>query len=174
MIDRSHVEALLATCGVTVPAIVGIRGPDGNNLTGVFDDRLCIITVTDFKVFTGNTDPSKMHPNVAVLRPGVWHYKQGIHGLSRPVDLQYHAFVQAAPVTVDRANGKQDDSGYFGINIHRGGRYTTSSEGCQTVHATEWPEFKAMGYAAMDAAGVDTIPYVLVEGPLNADSAPGI
>ncbi len=174
MIDRAHVDALLASCGVTTPAIVGIRGPNGDNHIGVFDDVFCIVTRTDFKQFIGNTDPSVMHPNVAILRPGIWHYQQGIHGLSHPVERQYWALVQAEPVIVDRANGKQADTGFFGINIHRGGQNTTSSEGCQTIHADQWPEFKTMAYAAMNDAGVKTIPYVLVEGPLNADSAPGI
>jgi lysozyme len=49
------------------------------------------------------------------------------------------------------------------INLHKGGTRTTSSEGCQTIHPSQWPAFVALVYSEMDRAGQKTIPYLLVE-----------
>ena len=65
------------------------------------------------------------------------------------------------------------DTGYFGVNIHRGGTSTTSSEGCQTLPPAQWPAFIA---AAQDQARRVqggkwkrvTIPYALIEGAQRA------
>jgi hypothetical protein len=172
MITREAAYGLLAACKLTTPAIIGIRGSNDMNKIGVFDDTICLVTPTEFSTCVGNTDPSKVYPRVAVLRPGIWWYRKGIHGIDKPKDQQYMAFVQAAPVVVDRHQGIQGDTGYFGINIHRGGNNTTSSAGCQTIHAPDWETFRARAYAAMEAAGVEKIPYVLVEAPVNADNIP--
>ena len=64
--------------------------------------------------------------------------------LGRP--LPYHALIQSGPVTVLRDGATEpetirDPDRYPMINIHRGGRNTTSSEGCQTIFPDYWSEF---------------------------------
>jgi lysozyme len=52
--------------------------------------------------------------------------------------------------------------GGIAINIHRGSRTTTSSEGCQTIHPTQWLPFQVLTYAEMDRHKQTRIPYVLL------------
>lgn len=139
-------------------AVVAIRGyyrdtmgVPGVNDRGIYDDAFIVVSPSVHASFNGNTDPSVYRPGIATLKPGVWRYKPGIHGLSRPPALQYPAFVQAAEVTVLRdpngvAHGHPDeqpteDTGWFGINLHRGGIETTSSLGCLTVPPMQWDSF---------------------------------
>lgn len=137
-------------------AVVAIRGyylnsmgnPSKND-RGIYDDAFFVVErinepVSNWIVrrYNGNTDPSLHREGIANLAPGNWRYKIGIHGLSKPKSRQYWACVQAAPVTVVR-DGGATETGYFGINIHRGGSSGTSSLGCQTIPPTQWPSFYA-------------------------------
>jgi lysozyme len=101
-----------------------------------------------FAAFNANTDPSRYRKGqgkgagkgMASLKLGVYR----AHNLGKHKG-QYEALIQTGgPVTVIRdGNPPYEDSGYFGINIHKGGFNTTSSEGCQTIHPTQWPSFIA-------------------------------
>ena len=103
---------------------------------------------------------------MASLKPGLWPvYRFGLHGKS-----QYFALCQTGgKVTVVR-DGEPDyeDTGYFGINIHRGGYNTTSSLGCQTIHPTQWDSFislvkdQAQRLRGADWKGT-SVTYALVE-----------
>lgn len=167
-ITRAEVEKLLARNRVERDvALVGIRGyylntlgAPGQNDRGIYDDAICVISQQAFVTFNANVDPSVHRRAIAVLQPGVWLYKLGIHGLSRPKSQQYRALVQAAPVTVLR-DGVGADSGWFGINIHRGGNTTTSSLGCQTLPPPQWPAFIALVESEMKRCSQTTIPYLL-------------
>lgn len=113
--------------------LLGVRGyyqdtmgAVGKNDRGIYDDAIFLVTPTGYAAFNANTDPSVTRTGVAVLKPGLWLYKIGIHGLNKPKPKRYKALVQAAPVTVTR-DGQGDDTGWFGINIHRGSETTTSS-----------------------------------------------
>lgn len=157
--------------------IVGIRGyyrdtmgKVGANDRGLYDDALFIVAPgRHFSAWNANTDPSRARQGegtgakkgMAVLKPGLWRaHRFGLH------KGQYRALIQiGGKVTVTRdGNPPYDDTGFFGINIHRGGYNTTSSEGCQTVHPDQWAGFigkvdelvKALGL------GATTIPYALV------------
>ena len=169
-LSRAEVAAILADHRITdAVAIVARRGyyrdtmgEPGANDRGIYDDAIFLISRYLFASFNGNTDPSIARPSVAVLKPGVWRYKLGIHGLSRPASQRYKALVQAAPVTVHR-DGAGDDTGWFGINIHRGSRTTTSSLGCQTIVPDQWPAFIALVEQELKRAGQTVVPYVLTE-----------
>lgn len=162
---------------VTRPVLLGVRGyyrdtmgQPGENDIGVFDDAILLVTPTAFQSWNANTDPSRLYPNVATLKPGVWLYRIGTHNISKDVSRQYEALVQAANVTVSRAPDppthpkRWDDTGLFGINIHSGADLSTTSAGCQTIYRPQWKEFIATVKGAMQAAHRRTIEYVLTEG----------
>jgi|SRR5579859_1060380 len=176
--------------------LLGIRGfldPPAGNKRGIYDDAIFLVTPAGCLGFNANTDPSIDRKGIAVLQPGTYQYRQGLHGihhlnLQDPDDkalfdklnatkrdlppipgriLPYWAFRQAAPVTVlrDGASAPEtitDPNNWPWIDIHEGGINTTSSEGCQTIVRDQWAELKEKGYAAMDAAGLKTIDYILV------------
>ena len=176
--------------------LLGIRGflePGADNKRGIYDDAIFLVTPEECLGFNANTDPSITRKGIAVLQPGKYSYKQGLHGIHHlnmadagdkalydklittgrdlePIPgriLPYHAFRQAAPVTVLRDGAlttetKTDPDQWPWIDIHRGGYNTTSSEGCQTIFPDQWPEIKEKGYAAMNAAGLQIIHYFLV------------
>lgn len=169
-LTRKEAQSYLKGCGIGPNEVVllGIRGyylnsmgAAGKNDRGIYDDALCIIGPECFVAFNGNTDPSVYRKGVAVLKTGVWQYKPGQHGITfnRP-GYPYPAFVQAASVTVVR-DQKGDDTGWFGINIHRGSNATTSSLGCQTVPPAQWEAFRALLNDQLKRASQKTFKYVL-------------
>jgi len=178
---RGLIEAIIAdqwrhTGAVgAIPAVclVGVRGyysetfaPAGNNRS-VYDDALFIVGPETFAAWNANTDPSAWKPKVATLKTGIHWYRPGKHGISRPGG-GYPAFRPATkneelPVTRDGASVPWPG---VAINIHRGGRNTTSSEGCQTIPPDQWDAFHAVLMRELKAAGQKTFPYVLVDGPI--------
>ena len=164
--------------------VVGVRGyyrdslgAVGANDRGIYDDALFLVSESHFSAYNANTDPSRKRAGagsgrgkgMARLNPGVWVvYRFDIHG-SRS-DPHFALCQRGGPVEVTR-DGRPDylDRGYFGINIHRGGRSGTSSEGCQTVHPSQWSGFIN---AAVDQAKrfhgrkwqTTNLPYVLLDG----------
>jgi len=167
---REETLRLVRAAGVTdAVALLGVRGyyrdtmgTPGVNDRGLYDDAIFLVSPEAHVAFTANTDPSVFRPGIASLVPGVWRYKIGTHGLSRPKPQRYPALVQAAPVTVARDGGARE-TGWFGINIHRGSRHSTSSEGCQTIWPEQWEAFMACVRAELKRAGQPAIPYVLLE-----------
>lgn len=164
--------------------VVGVRGyyrdtlgAVGRNDRAMYDDALFIVSDDAFVAFNGNTDPSGYRKGkgagagkgMASLEPGLWPvYRFDLH------QGKYLALCQrAGRVTVMRdGDPPYADTGMFGINIHRGGVNGTSSEGCQTVPAAQWPAFIATAQdQAKRAYGADwkgeTITYVLLDGPVG-------
>lgn len=166
---REETDKILRSHDITDGfALLGVRGyflktmgDATKNDRGIYDDAIMLITPTTYTTFNANVDPSVFRPGIATLKPGVWRYKVGIHGLSRPKDRQYTALVQAAPVAVVRDGGKEE-SGYFGINIHRGSNTMTSSLGCQTIPPPQWGAFIALVSQEIKRHGRKDIPYVLI------------
>jgi hypothetical protein len=157
-------------------------GVTGQNDINIYDDAACIVTPERCIPYNFNTDPSVKKPGEATLDLGRWLYKLGIHGLTRPKDQQYEALVQAATVDVHREgtaghfapNTYDSQYGYhrgggiwkgmFGINIHRGGEFTsTGSAGCQTVFKPQWGDFIEKVKATMEFYKLTVIPYILTE-----------
>lgn len=136
-------------------------GRVGKNDIGIYDDAgVWISRDGGFATFNFNTDPSRYYKNVATLDYGVWEYKKGKHGISRPGG-GYWAFRQAGPVYVRRW---QPDGSFkrmiLGdtINVHAGGENGTSSAGCQTTPKKQFPAFKEYGYMLIDRAEIKTFP----------------
>lgn len=164
---------------VTRPFLLGMRGyfrdsmgKVGVNDRGIYDDAIFLNSQFGYYAFWANTDPSKYRngsgtgagKGMAVLNAGLWKYTLGIHGLSKPKERQYEALIQADKVAVTRdGNPPYQDTGWFGINIHKGGYNTTSSEGCQTIHPDQWGQFIVSTKSAMRDSAVKTIPYLLIE-----------
>lgn len=51
------------------------------NEINIYDDAIFLITPEEVTGFNFNTDPSKEKPGMAVMQPGVYKYKKGLHGL---------------------------------------------------------------------------------------------
>lgn len=172
-LTRSQVVAKLPK-EANVPCIVGMRGffkdemgRKGVNDRGIYDDAIFIIEPNLMYSFNANTDPSrhgmnnKIGKGLANLKAGIYEYKVGIHGVSKEKSKQYEALVQEEPVTIKRDVSNSEHSGFFGINIHKGGYNTTSSEGCQTIHPDQWQEFMHLVKAFFPSG--KNIQYILIE-----------
>lgn len=169
------IEANKKAIGKDAVILIGVRGyyqdsmgVKGKNDRGIFDDAFFWLnTATGFIAsYNGNCDPSAYRKGkgrgsekgMASLKAGVWRYQTGLH-------RGYAAFRQAEAVTVvrDGTAGNYEDTGWFGINIHRGGVSGTSSLGCQTVPVSQWDDFKQTGYKLLKDAKQKTFCYILIE-----------
>jgi len=172
-LTRSQVIAKLPS-GYKVPCIVGMRGyfkdemgRKAVNDRGIYDDAIFIIEPNLMYSFNANTDPSrhgmnnKIGKGLASLKAGTYEYKIGIHGVSKEKSKQYEALIQEEKVTVQRDVTNTEHTGFFGINIHKGGFNSTSSEGCQTIHPSQWDEFMSL-VKTFFPSGKD-IQYILIE-----------
>jgi hypothetical protein len=184
-LTRDQVVARMIAAGVD-PAmhpliLVGLRayyrdtmGAAGRNDRGIYDDAFALVGPGFYRTFNGNTDPSRYRKGkgtgagkgMACLQPGF--YRSHMFGLHKG----YEALIQTGgEVTVWRDGERVFvDTGYFGINIHRGGYTTTGSEGCQTVPPDQWPEFidaaQQLGKAVHGSAWRKAVvPYLLLEEP---------
>jgi lysozyme len=171
-IERKTTEKLLASRKVSDPVcLVGIRGyyrdsmgAVGKQDRGIYDDAIILVSPNVHAAFNANVDPAAYGRNprngkgFASLKPGVYRYKLGKHGLRS--GNPYRALVQGSSVTVSRDGGK-DETGWFGINIHRGGRRATDSEGCQTIPPAQWPAFIMLVETEMKRNNAKTLSYVL-------------
>lgn len=168
--SREATEAILEKHGVKdACALVGVRGyylhtigdPEKNDI-GVYDDAIFLIAPEFYCSFNANTDPALYNRGTAILCAGLYRYKLGIHGLSKPEHRRYRALVQSEHVLVNRVGGQQE-RGFFGINIHRGGQINVGSEGCQTIIASQWDAFIESVQDQMRRNNQRTIPYLLIE-----------
>jgi lysozyme len=182
-LSTAELEAMLAPLDIDrsrYPVIVvGIRayyqdtmGAPSVNDRGIYDDAIFLHTPSVTAAFNGNTDPSRYKKGsgtgsakgMASLDPGVWY----AHRFDKH-NGKYLALCQrVAEVTVTRdGDPPYQDTGMFGINIHKGGYNTTSSLGCQTIHPDQWESFISMAadqakryFGARWAQSV--VPYVLL------------
>ncbi len=159
--------------------VIGIRGyymdtmgEPGANDRGLYDDAIILHSANVTANFNGNTDPSSFRrgrgtgegKGMASLKPGFWPvYRFAQHR------GKYLALCQrAGEVTVIRdGSPSYEDTGEFGINIHRGAESTTSSLGCQTVPPDQWVAFISLAVSEAkrlfgSAWQESTIPYLLI------------
>jgi lysozyme len=166
------VTQLIAKAKLTdTVVLVGIRGyyrdtmgKPGTNDRGIYDDALFIVAPSHFTAWNGNTDPSAFRKGIASLVPGVHRYRPGNHGISRPGG-GYPAF---RPATKDEAlpvsrDGVVNPSPGIAINIHKGSRTSTSSEGCQTIPPQQWDGFYTALKGQLKQHSQTTFPYLLVD-----------
>lgn len=178
---REQIAAFGVDRGVHPVVVVGIRGyykdtmgAPGVNDRGIYDDALFLDSPDAFVAFNGNTDPSAYragqgtgaNKGMASLNPGLWY----AHGFGQHKGKYLALCQRLGEVTVTRdGNPPYTDTGYFGINIHKGGYQTTSSEGCQTIHPDQWNGFislvtdQAKRYHGTRWDKV-VIPYLLIDG----------
>jgi len=173
-LTRDRAEAFLAAIDPLAAkqsvVILGIRGyfsrsfgAPGND-RAVYDDACFLWTralSTEWRSYNFNTDPSAYQAGIATLCTGTWKYQVGIHGLNKPPSRRYTALVQAGEVTVSRDGEATKETGWFGINIHRGGLLGTSSLGCQTIPPEQWADFISTVQIGLLQARQKIIPYVL-------------
>ncbi len=166
VLDNAKIRATIERLGYP-PAepgrlhLLGVRGaiPAGASRLATTENRIdlwndsigCFGTVLRF--FTATTDPgafySRNPTNVkgcAHLVNGCWLYQKGLH-------KKLPALVQAAKVTVRRDRdrdgtaepGEPYDTGFFGIDVHRGGSARNPvgkwSAGCQVLAREGWGAF---------------------------------
>ena len=171
--SAAKTAAIIAANNVTdAICLVGIRGyykdsmgKPGINDIGIYDDAMFVVGPDCHVAFNANTDPSVHKPSIATLLPGVYSYTKGMHGLNRK---PYRALRQASDVQVYRDGHPgviftDNPKNRFWINIHKGSRNSTSSEGCQTIWPDQWESFIALAYRLMDEQKTKVIKYILVE-----------
>lgn len=171
-LEGKGIGAIIRELGPDRPFLIGIRGyykdsmgVRNENDIGIYDDAMILTSPSAYASFNANVDPSIKKPKVAVLVPGLYRYTKGVHNKTKEKRRQYPALVQASDVTVMRYGVTEPDTGWFGINIHKGSLYTTSSLGCQTIYPKQWDSFIALTYGEMSRYGengTDYIDYILV------------
>lgn len=179
IIDKLIEQKLWTNRTLTKMCVVGIRGFHSDmgkkdvNDRGIYDDVIAVLSPDQFRVFSGNTDPSRFREGVAMLvAPQTIRYISGYHGYGRKSG--HAAFRQDSNVIVKRdggvGNGKalgnglftDSESNRFWTNLHRGGVNTTSSEGCQTITNNQWSEFHSLVHKQMDKYNQDSFKYYLI------------
>lgn len=173
---KADVEKILKAKGIDRKAfpvcVLAVRGyylnsmgKKGENDRGIYDDAVFVDSPTLFVSCNWNTDPSSYRKGrgkgsqkgMASLKVGVWDYQIGPHKGKSP------ACRQAQAVTVVR-DGSPDyeDTGWFGINHHWGGR-GTSSLGCQTAPPNQWPSYINPLVAELKRYSQKVFKYVLID-----------
>ena len=162
--------------------LVGIRDfykSEENDATeegkiGIYNDAIIVYGPSVFAAYRANTDSSvkrRKTPTlfgVPKLEPGVYFAHK--FDTYRGKKAKYPAICQKlGPVSIIRDGETLIQSGYFGIDIVKGAVGTTSQEGCQTIHPTQWDSFYQLAKdQAMRVYGgqwlKQIVPYVLIEG----------
>lgn len=177
-VKKSVIDKILKNKGIDTKKhpmlIIGVRGyflntmgEKATNDRGIYDDAIIIYTPNVYATFNANVDPSVRYKvGRAVLKKGFYlAHKFDIH---RGTQSQYPAICQRlANVTVVR-DGQGEHTGMFGINIHKGGNTTTSSEGCQTLPPTQWDAFYQLAKSEWVRAygknwNKTVVPYLLLD-----------
>jgi len=129
-------------------------------------------------------DPKRaLNPDgVAIMQPGVYSYKIGIHKKGSPTE--HEALIQDGKMNIERFSagtntistyepGNEDTSDEYGINIHRGSKgpgvcVGPYSAGCQVfANGSDFDKFMATIKASADNAG--KFLYVLIENDKLSD-----
>lgn len=154
--------------------IVGIRSKA--NEPNKFDDLIGLVQGGEVKWYTGTTNPGTFWLNNPINSLGTAVLKCGQYVDTYTIGLhkgKYTALVQSKKVTVFRDNDKdsiaeeqgKEDTGLFGINIHRANELTDStnidkwSAGCQVLNSSK--QFKELIQACLKS-GKKSFTYTLL------------
>ena len=162
--------------------IIGIRSQ--NRRPGLFDDEICVCYKEGFdwieERYKATTDPSmEQHKDpdnpkgVAILKPGQY---RGVYKIDKHAGKYYALCQRGAEVTVYRDNNLNErtdyineESGYFGINLHRAhpNKIVQStraySHGCQVIQNPA-DFMRLMGLARLQIGiGYESFTYTLIE-----------
>jgi lysozyme len=175
-LPKQTAERYLLINGVDIRrdvALLGIRGyyldsmgARAKNDIGIYDDAFFIVGPEVYVSFNANTDPSRHRHGIATLLPGVYPYRKGRHGISRgPGYPALRPATTGERLPVSRIGEARVPSARAGvaINIHKGSRNSTSSEGCQTIHPSQWESFIFTVYDQMKRHNQTRIQYCLLE-----------
>lgn len=149
--EIEKIKAQFTELGYKWPAfhIVGIRS--ATNLPNKFDDLIGLVNGNEVKWYTATTNPGTFWLNSPINSLGTAVLKCGQYVDTWAIGLhqgKYTALKQAKKVTVYRDADKDsiaeeqgnEDTGMFGINIHRANESTESrnidkwSAGCQVLN----------------------------------------
>lgn len=157
-LSSTDVRKIAQAMGVEIPkhgkvALLHIRdyyldsiGKPGKGDRNTYDDASWIILADRCLAFNFSTDPSAHKRGMATLVSPISWIIPGKHKILSAKG--YAAFRQFKNVKVLR-DDLGTETGYFGINLHRGGLLGTSSEGCLTVPALQWKEYRDTVYKAL-------------------------
>lgn len=172
--ETDKLAARFFTSEIPKVLVIGIRGyfrdsvgKAGQNDLGVWDDAVLVYeNGTLRKTFNGNTDPSKVNADLAMLDTGIYQFYKGIH---RSRISAFRAYPEGVRLKCKRQNSKGVwyESWCSAINFHDGGLNDTWSAGCQTVinqgvHR-QFIEFRTLVYSLMDASKLKTFTYLLID-----------
>lgn len=155
--------------------VVGIRSKA--NEPNKFDDLIGLVQGGEVKWYTGTTNPGTFWLNNPINSLGTAVLKAGQYVDTYTIGLhkgKYTALVQSKKVTVFRDNDKdsiaeeqgKEDTGLFGINIHRANELTEStnidkwSAGCQVLNSSK--QFKELIQACLKS-GKKSFTYTLLK-----------
>lgn len=139
-------------CVIMIPGYYGNLDDKPGNSRGIYDDAIVVLSPSTYATFNANSDPSafraktKNQQGMATLKPGIYPYRLGNHGISKPGG-GYPAFRPATPgerLPVWRDGDEDKDAYGVAINIHRGSYNGTSSAGCQTIYPEQWEAFYSL------------------------------
>jgi hypothetical protein len=138
-------------------AVLFVRGgSDGQNDYNKYDDECFVWTGTDeVKRYLANCDPTSSSTSKAQLvTENVYYFSPGKHHILSPAPRGYAAFRQYGDYVYSRIRQGRF-RGNVGINMHRGGEYTTSSLGCLTIRPEDWAEFRDSLYSVLNCSMTD-------------------
>lgn len=152
ILDANHVDqsrvALVAIRGYYLDSM----GTKGRNDRRIYDDAIFVTSPRGLVSYQANTDPNGYRAGHGTgTAKGMAMLKEGIHLFGTGLHKGQLAFRQCEPFTVLRdGNPPYPHTGWHAINLHSGGRSSTSSLGCQTLPAATWPEFRRLVYAWLE------------------------
>lgn len=142
--------------------LVGVR--DKDNKINIYDDAIALVTPDSFDTYTANTDPSVTRKGVAVLQPGIYLYKRGLHGISH-LNLSDHGDKAILDALVANGHDHTPIPGrilpYWALR--QAGPVTLRRQG-QTENETEmdpnnwpWIDIHKGGYSTTSSLGCQTV-----------------